>query len=229
MVKEIYKKYKALIPTLNRVRIWSDGGPHHYKLRHNFQAIEASLRDHKFIQHHEFFAPYHGHGPIDNVGRIAKMTLQQGEKYEEVRLNNFVDCFHYCVDKMGFLSQSVKRGLEVIGDFACNGVYEWRCLGDMANEFRHSSFDGMISPREMDCNPIRGSLNLFSYHGDNPEPEQLNYKFVPCFCVNCRNHKTDQCLSLPQTGPTIVTPINLTTRLHTIYNLRSNYEKSDDE
>jgi hypothetical protein len=69
----------------NRIDVWTDGGPHHFKTRFcqwMWHALSELRFDHKQIHHH-FFASYHGHSLADAHAALIKRSLNQRYKISQ--------------------------------------------------------------------------------------------------------------------------------------------------
>lgn len=67
-----------LVEHFDRITVWTDGGPHHFKTRY-CQAMWHALSVHRFSNKpitHNFFASYHGHSLADGHAAVVKRCLQ---------------------------------------------------------------------------------------------------------------------------------------------------------
>jgi hypothetical protein len=71
----------------DRIDIWSDGGPHHFKTRFcqfMWHVLSRTRFDQKPIRHH-FFASYHGHSLADAHAAAVKRTLRSAYSISELQ------------------------------------------------------------------------------------------------------------------------------------------------
>ena len=76
-LQELFNEIKVLIPNLEKVIAWSDGGPNHYKNRFNFANISTFLSDFRFVIEWHFFATCHGKNAGDGIGGTTKRLIRR--------------------------------------------------------------------------------------------------------------------------------------------------------
>ena len=76
-LQELFNEIKVLIPNLEKVIAWSDGGPNHYKNRFNFANISTFLSDFGFVIEWHFFATCHGENAGDGIGGTTKRLIRR--------------------------------------------------------------------------------------------------------------------------------------------------------
>ena len=69
-------KYKATIPDLSTVLLWTDGAVNQYKCRQNFFNTAQIYRRHKLVLVHRFAATAQFKGVHDKVGQVAKWSVR---------------------------------------------------------------------------------------------------------------------------------------------------------
>lgn len=75
--EHIIPKYEALIPTLNKIVVWTDGAPGQYKCRQNFfwlSKVHETFDGLKIV--HRFGATAQFKGVHDKIGQVAKWTVK---------------------------------------------------------------------------------------------------------------------------------------------------------
>ena len=125
---------------------------------------------------------YHGHGPVDNLGRTAKEAIETAEKEgnPELRLNTL-----FCSLKLtNPWAKNGKRRERLKGTFACNGEFYWRCSAADGTP-SHPNITRVVKGRMGNVNAIHGSLELYSFCGGLKVPDRINCRFGPCICVKC--------------------------------------------
>lgn len=82
-IRELIPQLKELIPGLEKMHIFSDGGPAHYKNKYNFANLSFFLREYDFQVEWNFWAPGHGKNACDGIGgstkRLFRLASLRGE------------------------------------------------------------------------------------------------------------------------------------------------------
>jgi hypothetical protein len=72
--------------------VWSDGGPHHFKISVNIRFMQSICEDHDKQITYNFFASYHGDSVCDGAAATAKRLIKKCKKdYHEYPVNTESD------------------------------------------------------------------------------------------------------------------------------------------
>ena len=136
-----------------------------------------------------------------------KNLIAKAEKRESCRLTNYIECYEYCLEKIGNIPARKLNGYDVKGTFGCNGRLIWRCFGGTSSPLTSSNSSRLTriidsGPRNYDCTGIMGSRHLYSFRGNSPLENRLNCRFLSCYCKKCENGCEQDCKSYVHIGRT---------------------------
>ena len=129
------------------VKIWSDGGPKHFKISANmkfFLAIQQSIPTVKWI--YNFFASYHGCSVCDGVAAQAKGTINRTMRDTQIAI------------------REVPKAIEIIAKL---GGHVASTVVIPSNDFSSQTFHGIKSYHKFEVNTTKNYIYAFTTSEDS--------------------------------------------------------------
>ena len=131
--------------------------------RFNFYCVAGGLFSQVLYcgvrQHHNFTAPGHGGGPVDNAGKVARNYMNSRSKYlQEDLAHNYASAYQTCSKGM---TEPSKHNTDK-GTWGCNGVYIWKALSNGFDKGGRADFPH-VPVFDGDVTAVAGSQNLFGF------------------------------------------------------------------
>ena len=201
--EELYKflqqqRAELGLTPLTAATLLSDGGPGHYKQRHNFFNMCAMLGilPAGFRLAYEFLAPDHGKGQWDGFTSAEKNLLMEGEKG-------------------GLLSAPLSNSRRIVDHLSSpkfakkkdpdhpKAPYRVRAASHFSAEFTtrfHTATAELELRRsqEEDVTPVEGTRSHFSFLFDRPG--NLRMRWLGCPCVQCEAGRYGECVNADLCG-----------------------------
>jgi hypothetical protein len=136
---------------------------------------------------HDFPPSHHGSGPVDNYSKDARRGMDADVAEGKLERYNYVHCYDWCVQNLQAPSGDGKKHL---GTFGANGDYIYRAYSD-GEDSNPRGFP--VIPKDRSFQPLPGSNEIYAWRATHPYLPQLEALFVPCYCINCRNSRSDLC------------------------------------
>jgi hypothetical protein len=196
VMRRVAEHYKALIPTLEWMHLKTDGCASQFKGRFNFYCVSGGKFGGQYSgikQRHNFTAPGHGGGPVDNAGKVAKDYLSRLSAHKKQTAYDYATAFRACSQGM----QSPSNPSAAKGTWGCNGKHFWCCISDGTDAGKRE-FD-VVPSFGGDVSTVPGSRTMFGFRAsDTPSSRTASTimaTFMDCYCAKCRNGRPGECNS----------------------------------
>ena len=183
------------IPNLKVIHVWSDGHGSTYKGFPNFGRM-VEKRD-QYCIHHHFFPSHHACGPQDNAGKDPRIAMEREIGFgNAANLYNYHECWKWCEANMAEPSRLHDHS----GTWGCNGAYIWKAYSDGNDHDEHREEHAVLDLRRKEYQAIHGTHELYSFRTHPSFNENMQCRFVPCFCPSCATYQFDRCFLKPISG-----------------------------
>lgn len=137
---------------------------------------------------HDRYEVYHGSGPVDNYSKDARRGMDFDVRCGKYMRYNYIHCYDWCVKQMPAPNQNDKK--EHLGTFGANGKYIWCAYSDGTD---NNERDFPVIPPDRTFQALPGSNGIYAWRGKHEYKPELEALFVPCYCIHCRNDKSEEC------------------------------------
>jgi hypothetical protein len=208
-MKEIAPHHKATtVPSLELVKLKSDGQRAQYKGRKNFGQMaewpHANVKRNQvgcFCQNngdaacgnfmepglgikmqHDFSPSHHGSNSVDNYGKDAPKAMDRDTLFKQSTLRyDYNSCYQWCIDPKNKMDKPSEKK-EHRGIFGADGAYHWRAYAKFDDGHGHP-----IVPADRDFQALDGSNEMYSFRAVNKYAPEIQADYVPCCCTGCRD------------------------------------------